>query len=259
VVLAACSGFAQDAEESQGPIAINVEGSFNFGPIDGFLQTPAGGRPGTSSTHRPKFDELGVNDVAFYDTRLNAQWRHLVVYGGYQFIRLSGSDTLSQPLVSHGVAFAARDRLSTDDQLDWSRAGAGWSFVFLDHRLDLTPKAELALFNFQYHLSSASRSADRSYIKGCARVGIDSKFHLNRILSVNLDGSASLPLSNTPQIATLTATASLRFLPESHRLKPHLFGGVGMEWIDYEDNQSLPNHIKADIGPFLTAGITATF
>src|SRR2546425_88118 len=101
ILLAALAGstaLAQEARERSDRIAFGVQGSFNFGPIDGFLQTPAGGRPGTSSAQRPKFDELGINDVAFYDTRLTVQWRDLLVYGGYEFIRVNGSDTLSQPL-----------------------------------------------------------------------------------------------------------------------------------------------------------------
>src|SRR5439155_17594602 len=91
---------AQDLEQPSTPVAITVEGSFNFGPVDGFLQTPAGGRPGTSSRHRPTFDELGIDDVAFYDTRLDVQWHRLRVYGGYQFMRLNESETLSRPLIS---------------------------------------------------------------------------------------------------------------------------------------------------------------
>ena len=256
--LAAGSGLAQDARELSDGIAFGVQGSFNFGPIDGFFQTPAGGRPGTSSAQRPKLDELGINDVTFYDTRLTMQWRDLLVYGGYEFIRLSGSDTLSQPLISHGVSFAGGERVSTDDQLDWGRFGAGWSFGFLDDRLKVTPKAELALLNFGYHVAGASQSADRSYIKGCVRVGIEGIYYLNSRISLNLDGSASLPLSNTPQIATVTATASV-LLFESHGIKPHAFAGVGMQWIDYEDNQTLANHIKANIGPFLTAGVLVSF
>jgi len=107
ILLAALAGstaLAQEAREPLEGIGIDVQGSFNYGPIDGFFQTPAGGRPGTSSARRPKFDELGIDDVAFYDTRLTVEWRSLLVYGGYEFIRLSGSDTLSQTVIGHGVS-----------------------------------------------------------------------------------------------------------------------------------------------------------
>jgi hypothetical protein len=256
--LAAGTAFAQDVREASEGVSVGVQGSFNFGPIDGYFQTPTGGRPGTSSTRRPKFDELGIDDVAFYDARLNVQWRDLLVYGGYEFIRLNDSVTLSQPLITHGVPFAAGEHVSTDDQLDWGRIGAGWTFRFLNDRLKVTPKAELALLDFDYHLSGGAQSTSRSYIKGCGRLGLEGTYYLTRMMSLNLDGAASLPLSNTPQIATVAATANVRVL-DSHRMKADVFAGVGMQWIDYEDNQRLSNHIKADIGPFVTAGIGFSF
>jgi hypothetical protein len=250
---------AQDMEDPPSPVAISLQASFNFGPLDGFLQTPSGGGPGTSSKQRPTFDELGLNDVIFYDTRLDVQWHRARLYGGYQFIRLDGSTTLSQPLVSHGRNFAAGDSVRTDDQLDWARAGFGWQLDFLNHRLEVVPSAEMAFLAFDYHLSSSSQSADRSYIKGAARLGVETTYHLNSRVSLNLDGSASLPLSNTPQIATLAATTNFRLFSNNWRVKPSLFAGIGAEWIDYEDNQKLSNHIKADIGPFLTTGFSVSF
>ena len=258
VALAVGTAVAQEVRESPEGVTIGIQGSFNFGRIDGYLQTPTGGHPGTSSKQRPKFNELGINDVAFYDTSVNMRWRDLRVYGEYEFIRLSDSATLSQPLLTRGVSFSAGDHVSTDDQLDWGRIGAGWSFWFLDRRLELTPKAELALFDFDYQISSGTQSPTRSYIKGCGRVGVEATYYLNSRISFKLDGGASLPLSNTPQIATVTGTANLRVF-ESHHAKGEVFAGVGMEWIDYEDNQTLPNHIKAEIGPFLTVGLGFSF
>src|SRR2546422_2109415 len=115
---------------------ITLQGSANFGPMSGFVQTPAGGRPGTSSKHRPTFEELGIDDVCFYDTRLDLQWQSLRLYAGHQFIRLDGSATLAQPLISRGVFFAPGDGVASHQQLDWSRIGAGWKFNFLHHRLE---------------------------------------------------------------------------------------------------------------------------
>src|SRR5258708_5274356 len=130
---------AQDMENPSPPVAISFQGSFNFGSLDGFLQTPSGGRPGSSSRQRPTFDELGLSDVIFYDTRLDVQWHKARLYGGYQFIRLDASTTLSQPLISQGRNFAAGDSVRTDDQLDWARVGFGWQFDFFNHRLEVVP------------------------------------------------------------------------------------------------------------------------
>src|SRR5262245_22896873 len=84
-----------DRVQNPDPFVVTIKGSFNFGPIEGFLQTPTGGHPGTSSLERPSFDELGIDNVAFYDAGLDLQWRSARLYGGYQFIRVDGTETLS--------------------------------------------------------------------------------------------------------------------------------------------------------------------
>ena len=242
------------------PIEVSLKGSFNYGAIDGFMQTPAGGRPGTSSNRRPTFKELGIDEVIFYDTRLDVRWKdHLTVFGGYEFVRLDGSGRLSDPLVSRGVTFPSGERARTDDQFDWYRAGLAWNFKLLDGKLDVMPKVEFALFDFRYSLSSASASVSRSYIKGCPRLGIESHYALNRWMSLDFEGAAALPLSNTPQIASVGAASNFHLLPESRQVRPALFIGTGMQWIDYEDNQTLPNHVRAEIVPYISAGATISF
>ena len=196
------------AQENARPIEVTVKGSFNYGPIDGFMQTPAGGAPGSSSTRRPAFKELGINDVIFYDTRLDVRWKDLTMFGGYEFVRLDGSAHLSDPLVSRSATFSSGDSVRTDDQFDWYRAGIGWNFKLLDRKLDLIPKAEFALFDFQYALSSASTAVSRSYIKAAPRLGIETRYRLNRGISFDFEGAAALPLSNTPQIASVGGTAN---------------------------------------------------
>jgi hypothetical protein len=250
---------AEDGEPSDSPITVTIQGSANFGAISGFLQTPTGGRPGSSSKQRPTFEELGINDAWFYDARLDLQWHRLRLYGGYQFVRLDGSATLGQPLVSRGVSFAAGEGVNSHNQLDWSRIGAGWKFRFLDDRLEVVPEAEFALFNFGYSLSGRSESVIRDYVKGAARLGVETTYNFSRFVSLSLDGGGSLPLPNTPQIAVLAGRVNFRLLSSSHRVNPKLFVGGGMEWIDYQDDQRLPNHIKAEIGPFIGGGLMLGF
>ena len=162
-------------------------------------------------------------------------------------------------MISRGVSFAAGDAFKTKDHFDWYHFGAGWQFGFLDHRLELFPKVEAAVLDFSYKLSSPSASVSRSYTKSCLRLGLESTYHLSDRISLNLDGAASVPISNTPQIATVVATVNFRLLRERHVLNPSIFLGGGAEWIDYEDNQKLPNHVRLELGPFVTAGCSMKF
>ncbi|MBI3849507.1 MAG: hypothetical protein HY298_04335 [Verrucomicrobia bacterium] len=250
---------AEDSDQPQQAVNITTRGSFNFGLVDGFLQTPAGGRPGTSTHQRPTLADLNIRDVGFYDMRLDLQWQHFDFYGGYQIIGLDGSGNLARSLISHGVSFAAGDQFTTQNQFNWFNFGGGWRFDLLDGRLELFPKTQLAVLDFSYQLSTATQTARRSYAKGAGRFGLESAYCLNPIVSFHFSGDASIPLSNTPQIATLTATVNFKLAPKRHRVNPSVFIGGGGELIDYRDNQRLPNHVRAEIGPFITAGAAISF
>jgi hypothetical protein len=191
--------FAAEPTGADSPIEITPQASVNFGFADGFLQTPAGGEPGTSTARRPTFNELNIEDVVFYDTRLKLRWHQLAFYGGYQIIRFDGSATLSEPLVSRGITFLAGDSVRTNDQVDWYDAGVSWRFDLLNRRLALAPKAEIAVLDFSYELSSPSQSVNRGYAKPAVRLGIESVYQLASRLSFRLDGAASIPISNIPQ------------------------------------------------------------
>jgi len=60
-------------------------------------------------------------------------------------LELSGSGTLSQSLVSHGVAFAAGSPFKSSTQLNVGNLGAGWKFDFDAGRLELFPKIDVAI------------------------------------------------------------------------------------------------------------------
>lgn len=237
----------------------SFRGQFNYGPVDGFLQTPAGGQPGSSSPHRPTLDELHIDDAEFYDLLASVQWRSLRLYAGYQAIPLAGEAVLSETLISRNVSFPAGTRVRSDIDLNWLRAGAGWQFEFVDRRLELIPKAEFAMLDFQYELSGGGQAAGRSYSKGCVRLGLESRYRFSPMVSVSLNAEGALPLDNTPQIAAVTGGVVFDLLPRSRGVRPTLFVGGGAQRIEYEDNQKLPNHLRLDMGPFIATGLAISF
>ena len=141
----------------------------------------------------------------------------------------------------------------------WLRAGAGYKFELANHRLELFPKADVALLDFSYKLNGGGEAVDRSYSKGCFRIGMEGKYRCFGPVSLRLDAEASVPISNTPQIAVFTGDVEFDLLRRSKRFHPVVFVGGGWQRIEYEDNQTLPNHIKADFGPFVTAGLGMSF
>jgi hypothetical protein len=246
-------------ESPRNPLAANFGGYFHYGLAEGFLQTPAGGQPGSSSPQRPTLDELGIHDAAFYDVFAAVQWRQLNLYAGYQGIELEGEAVLSQSLISRNVIFPAGTHVGSETELNWLRAGVGWKFQLANRRLEIIPKGEFAVLDFNYQLSGGGQAVDRSYVKGCVRLGLEGRYRFNRVLSVSLNAEGSLPISNTPQIAALTAGLEFELLPGGRRVRPKLFVGGGAQRIEYEDNQKLPNHFRVDLGPFVTTGLAVAF
>lgn len=257
--LSALPGYAAEPGAPDAGVAITAEGGLLYGRAEGYVQTPEGGTPGTSSRHRPTLHELNIDDAISYEGLLRAQWGSAEVFGGGQWLGWSRSATLSQSLVNHAVTFPAGARVRSQISLDGYRVGAGWTFGLFGKRLELTPRAEFALLDFSSRLSSGDLSARRSYTKGAVRLGIRSMWHLGAPLSIELDGGASLPLADTPQLAAVRGLVRWTLAPPSALIQPALFVGVGGEWIDYEDRQSFPNHLHVNLGPIVTGGLSFAF
>jgi hypothetical protein len=43
-----------------------VAATYMYGPVDGYVQVPAGGTAGTTSSKRPKFSEIGIDNASLY-------------------------------------------------------------------------------------------------------------------------------------------------------------------------------------------------
>jgi len=259
LLLTSCGLHAAEEEPDRGGVGVNLGGYFHYGPVDGFLQTPAGGNPGSSSHHRPTLDELNIQDAVFYDVVGSIDWHRLRLFAGYEAVGLDGDSVLSESLVSRDVTFPAGTAVRSSTELNWFRLGAGWKFEFAEQRLDLVPKVELGLLDFSYRLSGGGQDVNRSYSKGCLRLGLESRYRFNRTVSLSLEAAASVPLSNTPQIAVLSGGFQFNPLPATWRYRPNVFIGGGIQRIEYQDNQELPNHFKVDMGPFVTAGLSLSF
>src|SRR5947208_3317467 len=72
------------------PFHFSLEWQVRYGQLDGYVQIPSGGEPGTTSSHRPKFGELGINNTGVYDFAAAFDWGRDGFYVGAQFMRPSG-------------------------------------------------------------------------------------------------------------------------------------------------------------------------
>jgi hypothetical protein len=147
-----------------------------LGGLQGHLQTPAGGGSGTTSSHRPTIDEIGL-DGAEWMTTLDARFRRgdrHEFHFSYIDIGRSGSDVLGTSLISHNRTFPAGSQVESNFGLDtfrfgyrphhWQRCLGEWT---------LTPEIGVGVAQFEYQLRSPSASGpiDRSYNIGFPYLG----------------------------------------------------------------------------------------
>jgi hypothetical protein len=143
-----------------------------FGEIDGFLQVPAGGTTGTTSTHRPTFDEIGIDDVAVIELNAGVAWRRENFFLDVLWIRSSGDAVLDQPLLTQGDIFAAGTTVESDIRLDQYRLGYRHRFD-LASDLAVSPLVAVTLLDFDYRLESpGGPEADRGFLKYAPQLGI---------------------------------------------------------------------------------------
>jgi hypothetical protein len=261
--VAALSGEARGQSATSGtesPWRFSLEGEYWYGHVSGFAQTPLGGERGTSSHNRPSFSELGINDASIYDVNLIAAFHNEELYAGGQIIRLSGDDTLDTDLISHGKAFTAGTRVSSDIDLDWYRFGYRHRFDVPQFDLTLWPSIGVGVLDFSYHLSGGGQSASRDYVKPTPLFGLESEWRPGGgPLSFDLKLLGSLPITPPlPEMFIEELTAKYRFI-HNRGIDLSAYIGGAFEQIRYEDHQSMPNRIHADFGPMLVVGLEWQF
>jgi hypothetical protein len=257
-ILVASLARADDVGAPPSAFEFGVRASGFYGPASGFIQVPLGGNPGTTSPRRPTLSELGIHDVALYEVTGLVRWGHFEAFGGYSGLEFDGSGSLSQSLVSHGVSFAAGSPFKSSTQLNVGNLGGGWKFDFDEHRLTLFPKIDVAILDFSYSLDSPPQRAARAYRTTAVRLGGEGSYDLGHGFGLELDGVMSLPIPHMAQLASVTGRVVYHLFPDAP-VHSALFLGCGGRWINFEDSQTVPNHIHFQAGPLLTGGFSVSF
>jgi hypothetical protein len=252
--------WAQDPGETGFHASVN--GGFRYGNIQGFVQIPRGGGAGSTSSERPKFDEIGINQAAIGAPSLTLAWNNHNIYGVARIIRLSGSDVLSETLISNGTTFPAGTHVSGNTRLDWYGLGYEYRFAYKynnEGAVSFYPAIGFALFNFDYNLNGTPRlSASRSFAKAAPQLGLKSEWIPAGLFSLSAEVLSSLPFSTLPLLLSVDLTMGYQ-LWGRHDHGGMAYLGIGYDLIDEKDNQNVPNHIKASIGPELVVGLKVSF
>jgi hypothetical protein len=231
------------------------------GEIHGQVQTPRGGEPGTTSSHRPTLSELGIDDTGAGDFWVNVSHDRHGLYLGGRLIHLSADTTLDDTLVSQGITFPAGSAVDACIKFDWYRAGYRYHFPldWGDETIDLYPSIGATFLDFRYTLTSPGIArVDRGYTKVGGQVGLGVTWPLKDNLSLVGQVLAPVPIPHWPSILSAQVGLKYRFL-EHEDLCISGLAGIDYDWISYEDRQQVPNDIEADVGPMGVVALEVSF
>ncbi|MCZ6690415.1 MAG: hypothetical protein O7H41_12490 [Planctomycetota bacterium] len=246
--------------ETAESITCSAEASLFFGGISGYVQTPKGGRIGSTSLARPTLNELNINTAVAYDSKVSLGKGNARVYLGARAQQFTGTSILAEELMTKEETFPAGQEVETFVGLDWYRFGFQHTFELAKSpTLRLSPSTELLLFDFGYQLKGeGDLFIRRRYAKGSWRVGVELDYTISEDLSVSLDVFVPVPVVRThPRVIDINLKGEYRLVKGDIPVRVHL--GLGYASIDYEDTQPIPNHIRTEMGPFLMAGIEVSF
>ena len=207
---------------------------------DGFLQTPAGGEPGTATQERPTFAELNLQGGSYRWVAGAVRFGRFALRARFTDIGEVAGAELALPLTSQGQTFAAREKVRTRAALDRLSLALTRSFGFADGMaLDLGPW--LGWTAFDLGIEGVASRVDRSYrvyavgVTARLRKRLGNRWHVGfaSTLAPAFDGAAG----------QYSAEPSISFL-----LREGLDVRLGLRFdaFAYDDShkQTLPNRLR---------------
>lgn len=236
------------------PESLIISGTWLYGPMNGFVQIPDGGRVGTSSPRRPTLSDLGIDHSNNYDFAINVNWHNFSLYGGYQYLRPNASTTLDDAVITHGVFIPKGADISTNLKFDYYRVGSKYNFYLLQNKLILAPLLEFNVLNFGYDIPDFITPRDFNQVT--TRIGLYGAYYFKPQFFIDTTLASSIPIFNL-NLVTANIKLNYTFFNKAH-VSPTLFIGGEYTYLDFEDSQSFPNHMQFT-QPAVLAGLNIKF
>lgn len=224
-------------------VALRLRSEVRVGPLTGWLQTPKGGQPGTTTLERPTFEELGADTLVAPTADLRAAFGRHRIHAGASLWILHGSATLEEDLVSHDDAYPAGTAMTCDTEILAHWIGYGYTLDLSGGRgrMVLTPGLGLYGYGQRYAISGGANDSSRDFTSYSpmmdAELAWDAGGRVRLSLSLMLVADEALGLSSPTN--AVDAVVRLHY-DLARRASLHL--AVGWSSLEHYDEQQVPNH-----------------
>jgi len=222
----------------------------NLAVVKGYSQIPQGGSVGSSSFERPSFKEIGIYHENFYRIAGGVQYEGYYVSLQHQRLAPHGERVLNNDLFTHNKFIPAGRTFSMDIQYDWYVGEIGKQFdIYL---FQFSPFLQANWLRYHYAFSALPQQSTRSFSLGGVTVGGDLRFYITKQLSTEVKAAVTVPLS---RLKIRTAQVDLRYdisVTRHFLITPTC--GIRFTYLDYQDRQTLPNHIHYEGWPAVSVG-----
>ncbi|MBS0288798.1 MAG: hypothetical protein JSS07_02015 [Proteobacteria bacterium] len=224
--------------------------NFSQGILSGFTQTPQGGTSGSTSFHRPSFNELHIHQDTFYalGTKLFLQDYFLLIE--YQHFSPQGQTFLTENLITHGKFIATGNDFTAGLDYDLYTLGIGKAFTFWQLLTQFS--LESNFLKYHYDFNAFPISSARTFNVTGVNLALQLQYEVNATLFFDLKVSCPIPITNLTVFSSELGLNKI-FTLKGLSIVPHL--GLGVLQLDYEDNQAVPNHMRYTQAPYLSLGL----
>jgi hypothetical protein len=201
-----------------------IEQTVSMRSLTGYVQTPIGGRPGTSDLLRPRLNELGIERAPVLEQAITQHHLGWNIYTGYEQIRAQGDTQLKTALKTYGRFILPRTPLQTGIKFDWYRLGGAYPVrLWWGDLYEMAPAIELVLLDFGYRFKTPLMASGRVYRHVGVRIGFTLKHRVNN------QWTTRAYFFSIPRLGRLSILTDTFFTQKTA--------------IIFKDSQPLPNHL----------------
>lgn len=228
-----------------------IEGA--TGHCRGYVQTPKGGSPGTTDYERPSFEELGKRFDSFWQATIAARYNDYILEGNFLFLDPKAYDTLSHALTTHARKLPAGSPFEMQVDYDWYVLGFGKQCGCFGPGWVFTPKIEVNWLHYRYDFNSPFAQSQRAFTLITAGLNLAIEKPITQTVQLVGKIQFPLPLSNFTYLKVDIGIN--KYLLHSRCVTLSSYLKLGYLELDYEDEQTVPNHIRYTNFPYILCGL----